>query len=238
MPLANPIPSQHPDRHAAASPCLDCARRGHCLGGALVADSDNPPTVVRGVIAKGEHLFRVGDPADTLYVVRSGATKTYVVSSDGEEEVRGFQLANDAAGLESVCDGEYRTNAVALNRSWICKLPASAVRERVTASAAFRDRMLSSLGREFERLHGMLHRDRCAADRRVAGFLMQQLNKQNDDTAHDIELPMSRADLGRYLGLATETVSRVFTRLQNRGVLKNRGSQCRIVNRVALEALS
>lgn len=226
--------------HAATPqpPCLECARRGHCLGGALVAEALHPPQVTRGVVPKGEHLFRAGDRADTIYLIRSGATKTYVVSSEGEEEVRGFQLANDTAGLEAVCSDHYHANAAALTRTWICKLPAAAVRERVTTSPSFRDRVFASLGREFERLHGMLHRERCAADRRVAGFLLGQLRRQGTELDDEIELPMSRADLGRYLGLATETVSRVFTRLQDRGMVRNHGARCHIVDRAALQALN
>ncbi|MDT0497518.1 Crp/Fnr family transcriptional regulator [Algiphilus sp. W345] len=223
---------------AANNPCSDCARAGHCLGGALTADSLHPPQVVRRVVAKGEHLYHAGDPADTLYVIRGGATKTYVCSSDGEEEVRGFQLANDAAGLESVCDRSYHTNAVALSRSWVCKLPAAAVREKMTRSPSFRDRVLSKLCHEFERLYGMLHRGRCAADQRVADFLVTQLRGQDGDIRSEIDLPMSRTDLARYLGLTTETVSRAFTRLQERGVLKRRGAHCEIVNPAALQALS
>ncbi len=215
------------------SPCQDCARRSHCLGAALTEGPAGQNTaIVRSVIDKGAHLYRAGDTADTLYLIRSGAAKTYTVSVQGDEEIRGFQLANDIAGLDSVCGGSHRLNARALGRTWVCKLPASAVRARMSESPRFRDRLLACLDREFDRLHGMLHRERCSADQRVAAFLVAQLPADGDD----VELPMSRVDLGRYLDLATETVSRVFTRLQERHVLRSEGARCRVLDRAALAA--
>jgi len=229
------------DTATQASPCHSCARRKTCLGGALVENmNERAPTVTRCVIDKGNHLFRSGDTADTLYVVRSGATKTYVVSAEGEEEIRGFQLANDVAGLDAVCSDAHRGNAKAIGRTWVCRLPAAAVRARMGESSSFRERVLSSLGREFERLHTMLHRERCSADQRVASFLLAQLpvNSSGATEAQDaLELPMSRTDLARYLDLATETVSRVFTRLQTRNIVRSQGARCEIVDRAALRAL-
>lgn len=224
---------------STASPCGECPRRARCLGGLLVeglsAARAQAVGVTRLVLDKGDHLFREGDKAEHLYAVRGGAVKTYVLSAGGDEKIRGFQLAEDVAGLDAVCQPQFRASARALSRSWVCRLPIGAVRERMLESGTFRDRVLIQLGREFDRLHGMLHRERCTADQRVASFLLNQLHSAQND---EIELPMSRVDLARYLDLANETVSRVFTRLQTRNILRSRGSRCQVVDRAALGAVA
>jgi len=219
------------------SPCRDCARRESCLGGALSAGAD--VTVTRSAIDKGAHLWRVGDAVESMFVIRGGASKTYVVSESGDEEIRGFQLANDVAGLDALCGTTHRTNARAIARTWVCKIPMSAVRARMSESTEFRDGLLKKLGREFDRLHDMLHRERCSADQRVASFLVNHMESDaavNEGKA-GVDLPMSRTDLARYLDLANETVSRVFTRLQNRNIMRSVGTRCEILDPVALGAL-
>lgn len=223
---------------APVSPCVGCPRGPGCLGAALVESTINPPIVVRSVIDKGDHLFRSGDAGDTLYVVRSGAIKTYVTSVDGEEQIRGFHLANDVAGLDAVCGHVHRTSAKAIGRSWVCKLPLPAVRSRMAESPRFRDRLLNALDREFSRLHRLLDRERYSADRRVASFILSRLDSDEPRPGDSIELPMSRTDLARHLDLATETVSRVFTRLQSKAILKSDGPRCQILNPEALRAVA
>lgn len=221
--------------------CMDCPRRQRCLGGQLVEGLSPAQAqavgVTRAVLDKGDHLYRIGDRADFLYAVRGGALKTYVVSPEGEEEIRGFQLAEDVTGLDAVCQSNFRSNARALSRTWICRLPIAAVRSRMLESGRFRDSVLGKLGREFDRLHGMLHRERCSADQRVASFLLSQLDAA-PAASNEFDLPMSRVDLARYLDLATETVSRVFTRLQSRKIVQSQGARCAIVDREALAALA
>ncbi len=220
---------------AAVSPCADCARRESCLGGGL----SDQAAVTRTAIDKGSHLWRVGDTVDSIYVIRGGASKTYVVSESGDEEIRGFQLANDVAGLDSLCGNTHRTNAKAIARTWVCRLPIAAVRSRMSESTEFRDRLMTRLGREFDRLHEMLHRERCTADQRVAAFLVRQIDAEPTQTSGpvEVELPMSRTDLARYLDLANETVSRVFTRLQNRNIMRSNGTRCQIIDADALGAM-
>ncbi|MDB5971345.1 MAG: family transcriptional regulator, anaerobic regulatory protein [Hydrocarboniphaga sp.] len=228
-----------PSSSQPASPCTDCSRRDKCLGAALNAVPGSSGGVTRSAVDRGAHLWRVGDTVDSIYVIRGGASKTYVVSEAGNEEIRGFQLANDVAGLDALCGSTHRTNARAISRTWVCRLPIAAVRARMSESAEFRDGLLSKLGREFDRLHDMLHRERCTADQRVAAFLVRQIENENppETGTVDLELPMTRTDLARYLDLANETVSRVFTRFQNLNIMRSTGARCEILDRSALGAL-
>lgn len=226
---------------ACQHPCQECSRRSRCLGGMLVegmsAEQAATVGVSRSVVDKGDHLYRADDRAEHLYVVRGGALKTYVTSVEGDEEIRGFHLAEEVAGLDAVCQPQFRSSARALSRTWVCRLPIAAVRSRMLESGSFRDKVLNSLGREFDRLNGMLHRERCTADQRVAGFLLSQLDAAATPRT-ELELPMSRVDLARYLDLATETISRVFTRLQSRNILRSKGAHCQVLDRAALSALA
>lgn len=227
-----PAPQCATNLNSGPAPCHECPRRSSCIGGLLTQAMDGSgrnDSVTRTVIDKGEHLYRLGDHTDWMYVVRSGAVKTYAVSEDGEEEIVSFHGSHTVAGLEGVCVATHRHSSRALTRSWTCRIATPALRRAMGTSEPLRERVLSLLGREFERLHEMLHRERCTAEQRVATFL---LSHAEDDAA--IELPMSRADLGRYLHLATETVSRVFTRFADRNILRNEAGRCIIVNREAL----
>jgi len=225
----------------AAAQCGDCARRGRCIGGLLVAgmtpEQINAVGMSRSVLDKGDHLFRVGEPAEHLYAVRGGALKTYVTTAAGEEEIRGFQLSEDIAGLDAVCQPQFRSSARALSRTWVCRLPIAAVQLHMLKSSSFRDKVLAGLGRELDRLHGMLHRERCSADQRVASFLISRLDSTAQSGA-EVDLPMSRVDLARYLDMAAETISRVFTRLQKRNILRSGGAGCQVVDRAALYAMA
>jgi len=235
--------------HASpASPCADCPKSERCFGGmlhqAVIEAGGTPPQITRTVHAQRQYIHRQGDRCDALYLIRGGATKTFVTSTEGEEEISGFQLASDVAGLEAIGAERYRSNLRAITRTWSCRLPLGDVRQALSLSEPFRDELLHRMSDEVSRLHGMLHRERCNAEQRVAAFLMAQLNREippaqrAERESLEISLPMSRVDLARYLSLATETVSRVFTRLQGKDLLRSEGSRCVITNAAELARLA
>lgn len=227
------------------SPCNDCSRGARCFGGqlsdALAASGGSVPQITRQVYGQRDYLHRQGDRCEALQVVRGGATKTFVTSSEGEEEIFGFQLAGDVAGLDAIGASEQRNNLRAITRTWTCRLPLADVRTALALSESFRDQLLGRMAQEVSRLHGMLHRERCTAEQRVAAFLLAQLDREppvSTEQGLEVRLPMSRVDLARYLDLATETVSRVFTRLQGRELLRAEGSRCIIFDPAGLSRLA
>ena len=211
--------------------CGACPRTTKCLGHLIEAEICHTAPH----FARGEHLFQAGDAVEFLYVIRKGAVKSYRVTADGQEQIVGFHGAGDVVGVDSLAVPEFQGNAVAIQDTEVCRLPASSIRRRMAESDSFRLAVLGDLGREIQRLHRLLHLERCTAEQRVAAFLLNQLRKHGAEGAKPrVELPMSRAEIGSFLDLATETVSRMFTRLHERGVLRVVPGAAEIVDAGAL----
>jgi CRP/FNR family transcriptional regulator len=187
---------------------------------------DGLPGTVR-VLHRGEHLFRVGDPVEALYLVRAGSVKRYLVNDGGDDRVLGFSRAGDVAGLDSLLSGVASDNAEALDTVSVRAVAFAAVFARCREDESFHRALLAAMSREMARLTRRLCLEGCTAEQRLAAFLVEQSEFQQGRgcSATEFRLAMSRRDVGRYLDLATETVSRVFTRLQGQGLLcVDRGS--------------
>jgi CRP/FNR family transcriptional regulator len=224
--------------------CRNCPRAEGCIGaeldglvGARRANDENPAI---GRYSRGSHLFEMGAQAQEVYVVRSGAAKSYHLSSDGDEQILGFHLPGDVIGLDAVASGAFASSAVALAGTEVCRLPLAAIQTRAAESAGFRRNLFDRLGREIQRLHRLLHLERCSAEQRLAAFLLGHARKLpkagGNSSALTVSLPMSRAEIGKFLDLATETVSRMFSRLQSAGVIAVRGAEIELLDIAALQS--
>lgn len=222
-----------PTRRRRTEPlrCTGCERGVDCLGAAL-DEGSAAGRMSRTGLERGDHLYRMGEPSDSLYVVSGGAFKSYVVTPDGGEQVLGFVLPGDVLGIDSLTHPHFQSSAVAIAPARVCRMPAEAIRLRIGESPDFRERLTARMGREIQRLQRLLHLGRCTAEQRVAVFLLNQ-SAQTEGVGlagRAQRLPMSRRDIGQFLGLATETVSRVFTRLQDSGALRCRRTSIEIRN--------
>ncbi len=220
-----------------------CGVKQSCLGRDLRAceparlgDIKGPPRVFR----RGDHLFRVGDSFESLYVIRSGAIKTYLICEDGEEQIIGFYGPGETIGFGAIANGQYRCNATALDTSSICKVSFEAVSRLCGRSPATLRELIRGISAETVRLAEMLLLGRKTADQRVASFLLSQSAHQHERgySATALTLSMSRTDIGRYLGLTVETVSRVLTRFQAQGALTKDRQQIRIRNLKTLRRIA
>ena len=223
--------------------CDRCGVKQGCLGNNLDAyqlglsgDIKGPPRVFR----RGDHLFRVGDFFESLYVIRSGAIKTYLICEDGEEQIIGFYGPGETIGFGAIANGQYRCNATALDTSSICKVSFEAVSRLCDRSPATLRELIRGISAETVRLAEMLLLGRKTADQRVASFLLSQSGHQHERgySATALTLSMSRTDIGRYLGLTVETVSRVLTRFQAQGALTKDRQQIRIRNLKTLRRIA
>lgn len=186
----------------------------------------------------GQHLFRSGEKFNSIYIVRSGTVKASITAEDGMEQITGFYLPGEILGMDGMENNQYHTSAVALETCSICVLPFH---------------KLTSLGREFPVLQQQLWRQisreiasgqdllmymgRKDAEARIAGFLLSlsQRFKRIGYSAASFQLPMGRHDIGNYLGMTLETVSRVLTRFEKAGIIcKER----RNINIIDIEVLS
>jgi len=191
-------------------------------------------------ISRGDSLFRPGDTDGRVYAVRSGALKTIAITADGEEHVLGFHLPGELLGLDSLATGTHCAEAVALSNTQVCEFPVQGILNRSATVPELGARMLQVLGNSA--LDSRVHVDlllRRQADERLAMFLHDLLKRFGRHGIHaSLMLPMSREDVGRYLGLALETVSRSLTRLQEEGLIEVSGRSVRVLDEERLRRMA
>jgi CRP/FNR family transcriptional regulator len=183
-------------------------------------------------VQKGEHLFYQGDEFKAVFAVRTGTVKTYTLTNDGEEQITGFHLASELVGLESYDSITYPSSAKALETTNVCEIPVDKLDELSGKMPELRRQLMRLMSKELrEEQQMMLLLSKKSAEERIASFLINLAArfKRRGFSGTSFRLTMSRADIANYLGLAVETVSRVFTRFQKQGLLEATGSAKDIV---------
>ncbi len=223
----------------AMATCPSCSRRGVCLPCGLSGpelDQFSDVVATRRRIAQGASVYRGGDTFKFLYAVRSGAFKTLSFSRHGGQKVTGFQLAGEVLGLEAIGAGRHDYDAVALEDSEVCAIPFAALERLSLAMPALQRQLFRTLSNDISRDQGlMLLLGGMAAEQRLAAFLLSLSRRYQrlGFAADRFIMCMSRGEIGNYVGLTLETVSRVFARFQREGLigvnrreieLKNAGS--------------
>lgn len=175
----------------------------------------------RHVLKRGEHLFRTGDPFLFVYAVKSGSIKTYTPIRDDADQVTGFHLPGELLGLDAIHTEIHQCGAVALETSSLCELPLNRLEELGDVVASVQRQLLRILSKQIlhdQTLQVLLCKK--SAEERLAALLLSLSNryKRHGFSAAEFNLSMSRQDIASYLGLAEETVSRLFTRFQEQGL--------------------
>ncbi len=223
--------------------CERCGVRGWCVGYCPEGAHSGRNGGAQGrqrVQRAGSHLFRVGDLFQSLYVVRSGSIKTYLTSEEGEEQILGFHQPGDIVGFDAIARGRHPCNAAALETSSVCTLSFDKLTKLCQGSPHLLGRLVEMMSRETLRLTDSLLLGRRSAEQRVASFLLVQAERQAERgySPTALTLAMSRTDIGKYLGLTVETVSRILTRFQDLGLLSKERNQIHINGLDALRQLT
>ena len=206
--------------------CQECSLNEICLPvGMGHSDLDRLDSIIerKRPMLRGDHLFRVGDPFQCLYAVRSGSLKTYATSEDGQEQVMGFHLPGELIGLDAIADSHHPLAAKALETTSICEIPFHDLETLSTQLPGLQRQLLRIMSKEIrDDEQNMVILGQKSAEERLASFLIGLSNRfrRRGFSANQFNLSMSRSDIGNYLGLALETVSRLFTRFQNEGLLR------------------
>ncbi|MCP4334171.1 MAG: cyclic nucleotide-binding domain-containing protein [Gammaproteobacteria bacterium] len=200
--------------------CHVCEPRGGCLGMVLLNSEEAHQQLshAKRINRKSEHVFREGEEADCFYVVRSGSVKSYLVTEDGEEQVLGFYLPGDVFGMDVTESQQRMSSATTLETTSVCRFPHAFLSARAQGV-----NLLKITAEQMQRDHNLvLMLARKDADGRIAGFLDDLACRywSRGYSSSAFLLTMSRQDIGCYLGLAVETVSRTLTRFQECGVLR------------------
>jgi len=223
--------------------CASCNLRELCLPvGMNAKELDQLEGLVdkRRTVPRGGHLFRNGERFEALYAVRTGFFKTCVGSEDGRDQVTGFQMAGELLGLDGISSDRHHCDAVALEDSSVCVIPYGQLEELSREFTALQHSFHKIMSREIVRDHGvMLLLGNMRAEERLAAFLLNltQRLQARGFSASSLVLRMTREEIGSYLGLKLETVSRAFSKFQDEGLMEVKQRQLRILNQPGLQAL-
>lgn len=171
-------------------------------------------------LKKGEYLFHAGENFSSLFAIRTGFFKTAVSTQDGRDQVTGFFMSGELMGMDGVGEGNYTCNAVALEDSEVCELPFSRMDELSKHLPRLNLHFFRLMSREIVRDQNvMLLLGNMRAEERLAAFLLNLSDRLHHRgfAANDFILRMSREEMGSYLGLKLETVSRTLSRFNQEG---------------------
>jgi CRP/FNR family transcriptional regulator len=191
-------------------------------------------------VKRGQALFRAGSSFESIYAVRMGSFKTTVLHDDGREQVTGFQMAGELLGLDGISSESHTCDAIALEDSEVCVIPFHHLerlcRERPSVQRHFHKLMSTELVREHAL---MLLLGRMCADERLASFLLNlsQRLQARGYSASEFHMRMTREEIGSYLGIKLETVSRTFSKFQELGLLSAQQKHTRLHDLHGLERI-
>lgn len=221
MPTSNII-----DLHGLKKACSNCSLHDLCIPmGVSDQELDALERIInrRRPLQRGEYLYRPGDRMQALYAVRAGSVKTSSISDDGLEQVTGFHLPGELLGLDAISDGIHPCTARALETTSVCEIPYDRLEDLAGQVPGLQRQLFRIMSREIQfDEHLMTLLGKKSSEARLAAFLLS-LSKRFGErgfSRQEFNLTMSRNDIANYLGLAVETVSRLFTRFQQLGLLE------------------
>jgi len=255
-------PSDRPNRASAVPACTDVhspipqavvfsirALKTHCTGCSmreLCLPTGLDPAALQALDAavapqtrfrKGDLLYRLGEPFTALYAIRVGSCKTTLLADDGREQIIGYHMLGDLIGLDGIGAGRHGCDATALEDTEVCTLPFDRLEELARTFPPLQHNLHRILSRDIGRdQHLLLMLGSMHAEERLAAFLLNLSARyqQRGYSSTEYVLRMTREEIGSYLGLKLETVSRLFSRFQAAGLLQ---VQARVVKLFDLAAL-
>lgn len=224
--------------------CMDCNLREHCLpvglGSEALRELDAMVTI-QTLFKKGATLFRTGDTFVALYAIRVGSCKTAILAEDGREQITGYHMAGDIIGMDGVFSEKHACDAIALEDTETCALPFDKLERLARTYPLLQHNLHQFLSRDIGRDQNMmLMLGSMRAEERLAGFLLNLSDRyqRRGYSATEYVLRMTREEIGSYLGLKLETVSRLFSRFQGGGLLQVQGRVVKLFDRSALRAVA
>lgn len=221
--------------------CSNCNLRELCMPlGLTQTELDRIDDVVasRRKVKRGATLFRNGEKFSSLYAIRTGFFKTCIASEDGRDQVTGFQMAGEIVGLDGIVNDRHTCDAVALEDAEVCVMPFDRIEELSREVNALQRHVHKIMSREIVRENGvMLLLGSMRAEERLAAFLLnlvQRLHARGFSQS-ELVLRMTREEIGSYLGLKLETVSRTFSKFVEDGIVEVKQRHVRILDTDALK---
>ncbi len=182
-------------------------------------------------LKRNSYLFREGDPFSAIYAIKSGCVKTYRLTANGKEQVCGFYLPGELIGLDAIESGIYSCSAKILQTSSACAIPYTEFEKLSKNMPGLQQQLLRLMSREIAAQQWLVTLlGKQSADERVASILcnLSERFEIRGYSPNELNLGMSRNDLGNYLGLAIETISRVLGRFHQAGLLTANGKNIQL----------
>ncbi|WP_144393662.1 fumarate/nitrate reduction transcriptional regulator Fnr [Pleionea sediminis] len=224
--------------------CQSCSISRLCLPVMLAeTDIEHLDAIVQRSrpLRKSELLFSDGEKFENVYAIRSGSLKSYTISEDGIEQITGFHLPGEIVGLDAINSGSHPSFAKALETSAICAIPFDKLEELARSMPGLQQQLFKVMSQEIrEDQELMMLLNKKAADERLAAFIinLSQRFGRRGLSSSQFRLTMTRSDIGNYLGLAVETVSRLFTKFQQNELIDVNDKEVSISDAEALSSLA
>lgn len=223
--------------------CQTCSLRELCLPVGLTVDEmKQVDTVIvhRTMVKKHETLYRAGEHFHALYAIQFGSLKTTVLSEDGREQMTGFHMLGEIVGFDGIGTNYHGVGAIALEDSELCVVPFDSIDNLARTIPSLQHILHQIMSSEIARVqHMMLFLGSMCAEERLAVFLLDLADRYHRRGYSSTEyiLRMTREEIGSYLGLKLETVSRLFSRFQEEGLIQVQGRAVKLLDPTALKQL-
>jgi CRP/FNR family transcriptional regulator len=223
--------------------CSNCNLRELCMPTGFNPDEMRRLDEVvekRRRIKQGELLFSSGDTFNSLYAIRTGFFKTCVTSEDGREQVTGFQMAGEIIGMDGIVSDHHNCNAVALEDAEVCVMPFSDIENLSRELPGLQRHVHKIMSREIVRENSvMMLLGNMRAEERLAAFLLNLVQRLHARglSQSELVLRMTREEIGSYLGLKLETVSRSFSKFSEDGIIEVKQRYVKILEPDALKKI-
>lgn len=224
--------------------CNFCLARKSCLISTLNSSENSELSSIinhEKPLMKGQRLFLQGDKFHSLYLIRSGCFKSCIVDESGDRQVTGFHYSTDILGIDGIDTSRYMCEVEALETSSVCSLPFDRFKDAsLQSNQKVYNRLLRSVScMMFRESHLMMVLGKMRAEQRLAHFLLDISQRMHDrgESAIEFRLSMARYDIANYLGLAVETVSRLFKRLEEQGLIAADRHRVRLIDMDGLQLL-
>ncbi len=191
-------------------------------------------------IKQGELLFSNGDTFTSLYAIRTGFFKSSISTEDGREQVIGFQMAGEIIGMDGIANDLHSCNAVALEDAEVCVMPFANIEALSREFPELQRHIHKVMSREIVRENSvMMLLGNMRAEERLAGFLLNLVQRlyARGFSQSEIILRMTREEIGSYLGMKLETVSRTFSKFSDEGIIEVKQRYVRIIEADALKKI-
>lgn len=221
--------------------CANCSLAQLCLPvGLTQAEINELDTLInsRFVLNPGEFLFKEGDTFTNLFAVRAGSFKAFRLSKDGEQTILNFYMPGEILGFHAIHEQKFHLSAVALETSSVCVIPFANLSNLTQKIPSLQKHIINLMSQKID--SDLTNYLNAPAQARVARFLLsisQRLHRRGL-SGTEFNLSMSREDIGNFLGLATETISRIFSQMQKQQILASERRSIKILDMAKLHQLT